>query len=392
MDDMFDTEIKSLMKTDPAAAVAKIKEYIEKQNNTPLNIAITGEAGSGKSTFINYFREMTNDDEGAAPTGVTETTIDISSYPHPKYPNVKLSDLPGVGTTKFPADKYLELVELEKFDFFVIISDTRFRENDVKLAKEIQKMEKKFYFVRSKIDNDLQAEKRVKRNFNEQEILQKIRNDCIQGLQNEGFKSPQVFLLSSFDLHLYDFPLLHETLDKELPEHKKHALLMAMPNINLEVIKKKKKALQSKIKYAVLTSAAVAAVPVPGISATVDIGIIAAAVTHYVVSFRLDIPSLKKLADTTGVPYDDLKQVILSPLVAVKITPAVIMKVLGQMAGVGVLLAGEEMSRLIPGIGIPASMALSSTGTYMALHQILKMLAEDAEKVFKRALGLNSSE
>ncbi|XP_017287205.1 interferon-inducible GTPase 5-like [Kryptolebias marmoratus] len=392
MDVMFDTEIKSLLQTDPAAAAEKINTFIERQNNTPLNIAITGETGSGKSTFINYFQRMTNDDAGAAPTGVTETTIDVKEYPHPEYPNVKLWDFPGIGTTKFPADTYLELLGSRKFDFFIIISDTRFRENDVKLAKAIQKMKKKFYFVRSKIDNDLQAEARGKRNVNEQEILQKIRNDCIQGLQDEGFESPQVFLLSSFDLHLYDFPLLHETLERELPELMRHALLMTIPNINLEVIKKKKKALQAQIKYYAAGSAAGAAVPVPGLSFAVDIGIIVTAVTHFVVSFSLDIPSLKKLANTTGVPYDDLKKVILSPLAAVKITSELIMKVLSQLASVATLMAGEEVSRWIPIIGIPATMAFSFAGTYKALSHILNMLAEDAERVFKRALGLNSSE
>uniref|UniRef100_A0A3Q3ER31 Interferon-inducible GTPase 5-like n=1 Tax=Kryptolebias marmoratus TaxID=37003 RepID=A0A3Q3ER31_KRYMA len=390
MDVMFNIEmIKSLMKTDPAAAAVKINEFIEKQNNTPLNIAITGESGSGKSTFINYFRGMKNDDEGAAPTGVTETTVDVKEYPHPKYPNVIFSDLPGIGTTKFPADKYLELVELEKFDFFVIISNTRFRENDVKLAKEIQKMEKKFYFVRSKIDNDLQAEARGKRNFNEQETLQKIRSDC---LQKEGFDSPQVFLLCSFDLHLYDFPLLHETLERDLSELKRRALLMAMPNISLEVINEKKKALHSKIKYLAAASAVGAAAPVPELSFAVDIGVIAAAVTRYVLSFRLDIPSLKRLANTTDVPYDDLKQVILSPLVGVNITPELIMTVLGQLASVASLMAREEAFRYIPIIGIPAAAAFSFAGTYKALSHFLNMLAEDAERVFKRALGLNSSE
>ncbi|XP_017287200.1 interferon-inducible GTPase 5-like isoform X1 [Kryptolebias marmoratus] len=391
MDDKFDTEIQLLMETDPAAAAVKIKEYIEQKNDTPLNIAITGESGSGKSTFINYYRGMTNNDEGAAPTGVEETTSDIRSYPHPEYPNVKLWDLPGVGTTKFPADKYLELVELEKFDFFVIISDTRFRENDVKLAKAIQKMEKKFYFVRSKIDNDLQAEERYKRNFDEQETLQTIRDNCIQGMHNEGFKSPQVFLLCNFELHLYDFPLLHETLERELPELKRHALLMTMPNINQEVINKKKEALQAQIKYYAAGSAAGSAVPVPGLSVTVDLNLIVTAVTHYVVTFRLDIESLKKLADTTGVPYDDLKQSILSPLAGVTITRALIIKVLAQLASVIALMAGEEVSKFIPIIGIPAAMALSFAGTYKALSHFLNMLAEDAERVFKRALGSNSS-
>lgn len=165
---------------DFGAAAARIQSKL-KQRNTPLNVAITGESGSGKSTFINAFRGIGDEDQGAAPTGVVETTSQVTPYPHPKYPSVILWDLPGIGTTRFPADEYLKLVGFERFDFFIIISDSRFRENDVKLAQEIQRMKKKFYFVRSKIDDDIRAEKRKKRDFSEEKTLTKIRDDCFQG-------------------------------------------------------------------------------------------------------------------------------------------------------------------------------------------------------------------
>uniref|UniRef100_A0A3Q4GZR1 IRG-type G domain-containing protein n=1 Tax=Neolamprologus brichardi TaxID=32507 RepID=A0A3Q4GZR1_NEOBR len=160
---------------------AKIMEILDQQKNTPLNIAITGECGSGKSTFVNALRDLSDEDENSAPTGTVETTKEATLYTYPNYPNVKIWDLPGIGTAKFPAAKYLEHVEFQKFDFFIIISDTRFRENDVKLVHEIQRMKKKFYFVRSKIDNDLRMEQK-KKVFNEEETLSKIRNNCTEVL------------------------------------------------------------------------------------------------------------------------------------------------------------------------------------------------------------------
>ncbi|CAL8237905.1 unnamed protein product [Boreogadus saida] len=101
-------------------------------------------------------------------------------YPHPRHPNVTLWDLPGVGTTNFPADQYLEYVEFEKFDFFIIVSADRLSENDAKLAQEIKKMGKKFYFVRSKIDNNLSDAKRSQREYDKEKTLQEIRDYCIQ--------------------------------------------------------------------------------------------------------------------------------------------------------------------------------------------------------------------
>uniref|UniRef100_A0A668VAY5 IRG-type G domain-containing protein n=1 Tax=Oreochromis aureus TaxID=47969 RepID=A0A668VAY5_OREAU len=224
MEASFASVKTDLMNNNTAAAVERIQRYLEEPNDIPLNIAITGESKSGKSTFLNALRGIKSKDEGAAPTSMTQTPMEVTPYPHPNYPNVTLWDLPGIGTTKFPADEYLELAGFERFDFFIIISDTRFRENDVKLAQEIQKMKKKFYFVRSKIDNNIRDEER-KKDFSKEETLRKIRDDSVQGLRDLGFESPQVFLVSSFKPHIYEFSELHETLERELPAHKRDALL-----------------------------------------------------------------------------------------------------------------------------------------------------------------------
>ncbi|KAK0148561.1 T-cell-specific guanine nucleotide triphosphate-binding protein 2 [Merluccius polli] len=210
-----DEEIKkALDNNDPGLAASIAKIYLKYINNSPLNIAVTGESGCGKSTFVNALRGIDDTDETAAPTGNVETTIESKSYPHPRYPNVIIWDLPGIGTTKFPADQYLEHVGFEKFDFFIIVSAYRFRENDAKLAQEIEKMGKKFYFIRSKIDNNLRDAERSQRKYVEGETLQKIREHCIQGLEDQDVKSPQVFLVSLFDLHKYDFPIFQDTTER----------------------------------------------------------------------------------------------------------------------------------------------------------------------------------
>ncbi|XP_003460277.2 interferon-inducible GTPase 5-like [Oreochromis niloticus] len=299
MEASFASVKTDLMNNNTAAAVERIQRYLEEPNDIPLNIAITGESKSGKSTFLNALRGIKSKDEGAAPTSMTQTPMEVTPYPHPNYPNVTLWDLPGIGTTKFPADEYLELAGFERFDFFIIISDTRFRENDVKLAQEIQKMKKKFYFVRSKIDNNIRDEER-KKDFSKEETLRKIRDDSVQGLRDLGFESPQVFLVSSFKPHIYEFSELHETLERELPAHKRDALLRAMPSFSLKIINKIT-VFQSRIKYWATLSAAVAAVPVPGLSAaTFNLSMMVSVVTDYVTGFGLDKQSLEKLAASSG--------------------------------------------------------------------------------------------
>uniref|UniRef100_A0A8C6UKX2 IRG-type G domain-containing protein n=1 Tax=Neogobius melanostomus TaxID=47308 RepID=A0A8C6UKX2_9GOBI len=176
MADQYEEGIKAaLQNSDLAKAAENAKKYLDESYNVRVNIGITGESGSGKSTLVNALREIKNRTEGAAKTGVNETTMVKAEYPHPKNSNIRIWDLPGIGTVNFTADKYIKEMEFEKYDFFIIVSNDRFRENDGKLAKEIQKMNKKFYFVRSKIDQNIT-------NFNEEGFLNRIRENCIKGI------------------------------------------------------------------------------------------------------------------------------------------------------------------------------------------------------------------
>ncbi|CAI5695543.1 T-cell-specific guanine nucleotide triphosphate-binding protein 1-like [Oreochromis niloticus] len=365
-------EIKEAINKSHEEGAAKIMELLDQQKNTPLNIAITGECGSGKSTLVNALRGLSNDDERSAPTGPVETTKKATPYAHPKYPNVKIWDLPGIGTTKFPAAKYLEHVEFKKFDFFIIISDTRFRENDVKLAHEIQRMKKKFYFVRSKIDNDLRAEQK-KKGFNKEETLSKIRNNCTEGLENEGLESHQVFLVSSSEPYEYDFSRLGETLEKQLPAHKRHALLLAMPTINLEIIGKKKEIFQGKIKYH-----AARAVICSSFTILKDVA------REYQAGFGLDCESLQKLADSIELPLSDLEAVMKFPLADNERLTAVFTDILSLWAA-SVAVKTQKLD-FFSAIGIVGSKALSCWSTYYSINRLLDMFVDDALSVFTKVL------
>ncbi|KAK0141956.1 Interferon-inducible GTPase 5 [Merluccius polli] len=382
-----DEEIKkALDNNDPDLAASIAQKYLEDINNVKLNIAVTGNSGSGKSTFINAFRGIDNRDETAAPTGVVETTMKPESYPHPRYPNVILWDLPGVGTTKFPADQYLKLVGFEKFDFFIIISADRFTENDVKLAQEIKKMGKKFYFIRSKIDNNLRDAERDQRKYDEGETLQKIRENCIQGLKGQGV-SPQVFLVSLFDLHKYDFLTFLETIEREMPSLKRDVLILALP-VCRSVIHKKKEVFSSQILYHALLSAFAAVIPVPRLSIAVNVDMLVSVVTTYVDGFGLDKKSMEKLSSDTQRPLADLMEVMKCPLSGKDVTAELVLNMLLSFSAATALLAAEKGSILIPIVGLLVAASLSAIIIYKFLSDTLDKLSVDAEYVLTAAVGI----
>ncbi|XP_040276258.1 interferon-inducible GTPase 5-like isoform X3 [Bufo bufo] len=394
MDSSFDIiteeevqEINSALEDgDLCKATEKLSESLKEIENAPLNIAITGESGTGKSTFVNAIRGMDDEEEGSARTGVVETTNEPMPYPHLQYPNVTVWDLPGIGTPNFEAENYLQSVEFSRYDFFIIMSSERFKQNDILLAKAIQAMDKKFYFVRSKVDSDLLAsQKRRKKTYNEQNILNEIRDYCIQSLKEGGIIEPQVFLLSCLDLDKYDFLEMQDTLEKELPKHKRHVFLISLPTISLPILQKKREALRKDIWKLATLSGAVAAVPIPGLSVACDIGILVKAMINYRKAFGLDEPSLKKLANRFGKDVSELKSVIKSPLVIQEINKELVANLLARGAAGGLMVV-EYAASTIPVFGTMAAGGISFGTTYWMLSGFLKEIAEDAVRVLTKAL------
>ncbi|XP_036400679.1 interferon-inducible GTPase 5-like [Megalops cyprinoides] len=365
------------------SAAEKIQKYFDQLDKTVLNMAVTGVSGKGKSTFINTIRGLGDEEEASAPTGETETTMDATPYSHPKFPNIKLWDLPGIGTEKFRPDQYLEQVGFQRYDFFIIISSERFTCNDANLAREIHKMGKHFYFARSKVDESLRAKAVRKNDYNETSTLKLIREDCITGLQKLGVESPRVFLISSFDPEKYDFTLLQEEMEKDLPQEKRHVFLLALPNITESVYQKKKKALQSDIWRVALLSGAAAAVPITGLGFAVDVKVLKREISKYYRAFGLDKASLRSLADRVKVPVEELRKVTKSGIKE-DLTDEIVIKMLTKVAGGG-LMASKGVASMLPLFGSLASGGIAFCTSYCVLKSCLEELAEDANLVLLRA-------
>uniref|UniRef100_G1PEC8 Immunity related GTPase cinema n=1 Tax=Myotis lucifugus TaxID=59463 RepID=G1PEC8_MYOLU len=331
-------------------AASRLRELLASSESTRLEVGVTGESGAGKSSLINALRGLGAEDPGAALTGVVETTMQPSSYPHPQFPDVTLWDLPGAGCPGCPADKYLKQVDFGRYDFFLLVSPRRCGAVEARLASEILRQGKKFYFVRTKVDEDLAATRSQRPSgFSESMVLQEIRDHCTERLRAAGVTDPRIFLVSNLWPVRYDFPLLLSTWEHDLPAHRRHAGLLSLPDISLEALQRKKDMLQEQVLKTALVSGVIQALPVPGLAAAYDDALLIRSLRGYHRSFGLDEDSLAKLAEQVGKQAGDLRSVIRSPL-ANEVSPETVLRLYSQSSD-GAMRVARAFERGIPVFG-----------------------------------------
>ncbi len=257
-------------------------------------------------------RGLKADDEGAAAVGILETTLECRPYPHPDNPCVMLWDLPGVGTENFPRETYLRQVEFDKYDFFLILTKTRFTENDLWLAKEVKAQGKRFFLIRTKIDQDMANDKEDHpRTHDETRALETVREDCLSNLHNHDLLA-KVFLISGrkrFELR-WEFADLKTKLLEHIGRLKRHTLVLTFNADSTNVIEQKYGALYRRILLVASLASAVAAVPIPGLGFDVDVGLVAKEVQSYVSQLNLDKDSLQKLSNMYRIPIKEFQDCV----------------------------------------------------------------------------------
>ncbi|TSK34888.1 E3 ubiquitin-protein ligase CBL [Bagarius yarrelli] len=201
--------------TNPEQIPQQIMTFLKFYDQFNLDVAVTGDSGSGKSTLINALLGLDIDAKGAAPSGVIETTMEPAMYQYTKCNNVRLWDLPGMGTPSFKSKTYVKKMNFNIYDMFFVVVSERFRENNMLVIDEIQKQKKPFYVIRTKVDNDLLAQSR-KRNFTETGALTVMRDECIKYVEEKNLH-PQIFLVSAYDTQNYEMQKLKDTFKREAP-------------------------------------------------------------------------------------------------------------------------------------------------------------------------------
>lgn len=274
---------------------------------------------------------------------------------------------------------------MDTYDTFLIFTETRFRKDVSVLVDTISSIDKKFFFVRSKIDQDVENEKfsRAPGSFCEEDMLVKIRLESLKTLGDRLRNDEQhVFLISNKYPEKWDFKNLTLAVLDVLPTDLRECLTLSLgvlKSLSTETLARKVEILKGRAQRVALASAAAALVPIPGVSLAADIGLIYNELEFY--RFQLGLPELGS---------DEFKKLSGATQAKVKICLSFLelaAKGATWLASYASETVAEEVVRLIlPGLGLAIAGAMSLVATYMALMDCLKKMEEAALAVLNEAV------
>ncbi|XP_004629374.1 immunity-related GTPase family M protein isoform X2 [Octodon degus] len=219
-----------------------VREVMETVSRAQVSIAVTGDSGNGMSSFINALREIGHEEAASAPTGVVRTTLRPAMYTSPTFPSVSFWDLPGMGASDQSLNNYLGELQIGYYDFFLLITSEQFSMHHVRLAKAIQESGKRFYIIWTKVDRDLSTTP-----LSKILLLRNIRENILENLQQGRVQEPPIFMVSSLDPSLHDFPSLRKKLEEDICCLRCHRLQEGFFQICEEALSEKEDSLKAKM-------------------------------------------------------------------------------------------------------------------------------------------------
>lgn len=218
----------------------------------------------------------------------------------------------------------------------------------------------------------------MKRNPNhvtltEKNTLNQIRNSYLDTFRESKIDEPQVFLISNHDLSDYDFPVLMDTLLKDLPAEKRHNFLLSLPNITEAAIQKKYNSTKQFIWLQAMKDGLLATVPVVGILKDLDKERLKRSLDYYRDLFGIDDESLMFIAKDAQVPVELLKIKLKSPY---------LLELEEETLGGLILNCVEKFASANGGL---LAAGLYFKKTYYLQFHFLETVAEDAKVLLKEA-------
>ncbi|MFS0725695.1 GTPase [Paenibacillus sp. 1P07SE] len=338
----------------------EIYKALEKESKTTINIALFGQPGAGKSSLINA---IIGDNVAQVSTN-TDTTVEAGSVAWGEDSSLLLTDLPGYGTSAFPADDYWERFDLDRYDLFLCVFSGKFHEADDALFRKIIAKRKPCIFVRNFTDTLFDTKKQKNRDQLKEEIRLAVG-------ERYGAQRKVIFTSCVTEEGLSE---LIDEIYARLSASKQAKWERNAKAYSLDFLKRKKKACE---KLLLLNSAAAAANglnPVPGLNIAIDASILQKLLDQIRSNFDLSEDRIRTGAKIVPALASAANNLLKS------ISFQGIIHLLQRQAG---KTATTQLSRYVPFIG----QALSATAGFSITYFTGKAYLDDCYKVAEALLN-----
>jgi len=215
----------------------KLKESLA---GVKVKLGFVGEPGSGKTSLIeSIFGEEIPEKKLEKKKGEPYKT-----FKYPGWRNIKFAEIPAVKThRRVEREEYLETMNIKGFDLIVIVTENHIREWAMWMARELEKLDIPFIFVRTKIDKtSMEDARKFPRTFCERRVVKQVRERCEESIQGAKLPSSKTFVISTVYPDKWDFRALVQALGEDLSRSKKRSLNLSLPPLTPHLINEKQKA------------------------------------------------------------------------------------------------------------------------------------------------------
>ncbi len=308
----------------------ELKRRWAQKEQTIVKIALVGQPGAGKSSVINKLigKELFE-------TGVhTDTTVESKEV---SWQDLKIADLPGYDTKRFPFEKWCEEFRVEDYDLYLFVFAGKLHDADTKLFtkfKEWNNVRKHPYFiVRNKEDNI----------WADGKTLEELKKEIAQDVRSKmGDNDTKVHFTSCKTGTGFE-ELKEDILNSGIGDVEKDKINAAIKATCIADLYKKRKICLDNIDVYAWSVAANALNPIPGVDVAVDVTAFYKMTKEIRETFGLDETAVEKYMTVLGPLCNKLANEVLAYL-----TKEGILLVVKRAAG---QYAGKALGKYIPIVG-----------------------------------------
>lgn len=313
--DMQAEIIRMFAEKDWREELKEIRRRLAKKEQTIVKIALVGQPGAGKSSVINKLigKELFE-------TGVhTDTTVESKEV---SWQDLKIADLPGYDTKRFPFEKWCEEFRVEDYDLYLFVFAGKLHDADTKLFtkfKEWNNVRKHPYFiVRNKEDNIWADGKTL------EELKKEIEQDVRSKMSDNDVKVHFTSCRTGTGFE----ELKEDIFNSGIENVKKDKIIAAVKATCIADLDNKRKICLDKIDEYALVVAGNALNPFPGVDVAVDVTAFYKMAKKIRETFGLDETAVERYMTVLGPVFNKLANKVLEYL-----TKEGILLVIKQVAG-----------------------------------------------------------